>query len=402
MLFRDKARATIREHLSAVQLHLRTAEDRIAQWRELILWASLGEPFDAWMNRSAELAGAAPLERVPGPIPLVASPQMQWSSLEEQRSWAADTLIGVTTAAVDGSHMAVSDTFDLEMAVIQVAWFVNRHLPRGSFEKKVEFRILFSEDTVPGDERLGPNYTLERFTHEMNKAKDLVEKLAGLDPPPVVFIDGTIIPSFAELATPEEKRRFVEPSVELLAASEKARVPIVAYIDRSWARDVVEALSALSGMKPKAPPVSDAQVLSGILSHIGERTAAFRCQRQGILQSFNYRGQDYSREVAFLYMRVNSGLPVRIEFPAWIVRHQAIPGRGDDHSLVQYLADVVLAEAIVGNGYPWPLATADAAAALTAQDRALFLQILQEEAARAGIGLGLPRKAVSKYQRRVW
>jgi hypothetical protein len=364
--------------------------------------ASSGQMLDDWMNGYQGQGGAVPIEKLSSPPHLVVAAPAKWTNLEEQRAWAEEILIGITTAAVDGSHMAVSDTFDLEMAAIQVAWFVNRHQPGCSFKKQVQLDIRFSEDIAPSDHGSALDYSLERFTAEMERARQLVEELSGQDPPAVVFIDGTIIPSFAELMSAEERLRYIQPCVELLAASEQALVPVVAYIDRSWARDLLEALAAISGLKPKAPPVSDAQVLADILTQLGQRTTAFRCLRRGVLQNFRWKGRDYSSEVAFLYMRVNSGLPVRIEFPAWIVNAPPVPtGRGNI-SMVTYLSQIVLAEAIVGNGYPWPLASADAAAALTAQDRALFMQILQSEASAAGLYFSLPSKVVSKYHRRIW
>ncbi len=404
MLFAVLARNAVRRYLEKLQNHLITVEDSLTEWRECFAAASAGGLLEAWLRDAERVPGAAPLEAVDEAPYLTYDMNLQWSSLEDQRAWAEETLRGVTTAAVDGSHMTV-DVFDVQLGAVQVAWFINRHMPGGSFEKQVELYPILTEETDPGEARPASNYPLERWKAEMDRARRLVEGLAGQQPPSVVFVDGTIIPSFAELASDDERRSYIEASVELVATSKATRVPVVAYIDRSWARDLVDALAYISGKgnRSKLPPLSDPQVMAGILQRIGQRTAAFRCQRTGkVLQGFVYKGQDYSREVAFLYLRVSSGLPVRIEFPAWAVTAPPVPTRRGERKLVDYIAEITLAEAIVGEGYPWPLASADAAAALTAKDRAYFAQILQEEAEAFGIRLSTPRKAASKYHRRVW
>ncbi len=401
MLFLDKALETIRSVLPEVHEHLEAAEDRITQWQEALRQLSSNVPlYREWASQHASIRGSVPMETSWGSS-FVKTSDLDFNSLEDQRSWAEQVLEGVTTAAVDGSHMDASDILDLGLGVVQVAWFVNRHHRGGDYEKHVNVQVVFDGD-LRSDQPRSAFYQLTRFEAEMAKAKELVCSLQGTAPlPPVVFIDGTLIPSFAELATPEVRQGYVAPVVELLEASERYRVPVVAYIDRSWARDVLDALATLLGLQPKAPPVSDAETFNSLLAQLGARTIAFGCRRRGILQSFTFRGRDYSTGVAFVYMRVNSSLPVRIEFPSWVV-DEAEAVAPANSNLVDYIAQITLAEAIVGDGYPWPLASADAAAALTAKDRAFFLELLQREMANWGIELLPTRKTVSKYQRRIW
>jgi len=60
----------------------------------------------------------------------------------------------------------------------------------------------------------------------------------------------------------------------------------------------------------------------------------------------------------------------------------------------------VRAECVVGNGYPYALETADAAAVIGAQDRGRLLQALQTFAEQENLNLRVSRKAMSKARRR--
>jgi len=64
------------------------------------------------------------------------------------------------------------------------------------------------------------------------------------------------------------------------------------------------------------------------------------------------------------------------------------------------VTDVVRAECVVGNGYPYAIETADAAAVVTPRDREQFLRVMQEFAERDSFGFRVARKAISKQHRR--
>jgi hypothetical protein len=83
-------------------------------------------------------------------------------------------------------------------------------------------------------------------------------------------------------------------------------------------------------------------------------------------------------------------MPARLDIPSWIF----------EAGLLQEVLDAVRAECVVGNGYPYALETADAAAVITAQDRARILQTLQMFAEQEKLGFRISRKAMSKSRRR--
>jgi isopentenyldiphosphate isomerase len=77
--------------------------------------------------------------------------------------------------------------------------------------------------------------------------------------------------------------------------------------------------------------------------------------------------------------------------PRWIV----------DTGQLDRVLDIVRAECVVGNGYPYPLETADAVAVLTAEDRERFYRLFQQFLAEEQMELKITRKALSKRRRRV-
>jgi hypothetical protein len=72
-----------------------------------------------------------------------------------------------------------------------------------------------------------------------------------------------------------------------------------------------------------------------------------------------------------------------------------------DVGILDRVMDIVRAECVVGNGYPYAVETADAVAVITLRDRERFYRVFQAFAEEEGIGLRFSRKAVSKLGRRV-
>ena len=88
--------------------------------------------------------------------------------------------------------------------------------------------------------------------------------------------------------------------------------------------------------------------------------------------------------------RVHDGEPARLDIPAWV--YSAGP--------LETVIDTVRAECVVGNGYPYALETADAAAVITTLDRERFLRAMQDFAGRENIDFLVSRKPASKTRRR--
>ena len=79
---------------------------------------------------------------------------------------------------------------------------------------------------------------------------------------------------------------------------------------------------------------------------------------------------------------------------------QPLPPLPNGEGRLEHLLDVARAEAVVGNGYPYPLETADAVAVLSLEDRERFYRVFQQFAEKHDLRLRQSRKALSKRQRR--
>src|SRR5437588_7489171 len=208
---------------------------------------------------------------------------------------------------------------------------------------------------------------------------------------PVVFFDGSLVVSFA-LSMPNPYRdRYINSAVSLLKTSEDLRVPLIGYIDTSYARDMITMLRRLDSVRQhpvlrETKNIHDALLWQGHLRW-GDRTPAMICARGDILEGYGA----YREQVAFCYLQTTSTRPpARLEFPRWML----------DDGILEPVLDVVRAEVIAGQGYPYAIEAADAVSVITMQDRAEFYAEFQEFMERQGLKFTFSTKAVSKSRRR--
>jgi len=330
--------------------------------------------------------GAEPLEPL-GDHPnwLIAS-GLTWASREESHAWVRDRLTGIATFAVDGSQIYPSKDFSIPVALVQIGWFENLHQPGGQYEKDVDVDIMTPADLKantsgdPVDRRVN----MRRFEMETERLVQYMEDRAGCDHC-LAFLDGSLVVTFAEAFDEKTQQFYVDCVVRLLQASEKCRVPLIGYIDTSYARDLTLMLQRLTPGLPDAPAIHDASLVRKM--QWGDRTPLFRCRRPGILRE--YPGAISSR-IAFTYLKAHDGFPVRLELPTWIY----------DAGLLENVLDWVRGEVIIGSGYPYVIETADQTAVLKTDDRQTFYRLLQEWAEEENLHLRLSRKMVSKVRRR--
>jgi hypothetical protein len=205
---------------------------------------------------------------------------------------------------------------------------------------------------------------------------------------PVCFFDGSLVISFVQHMLPERQRLYVDAVMGLLRASEECRVPLVGFIDTSYANDFLVMLNGLTA-RPSRQRISDGAVLRARMSW-GDRTTAWICAREDRVQPFG--GAKYYDQVCFLYLKTTADRPpARLDLPRWLVEAEEL----------ERVVDVVRAECVVGNGYPYAVETADAVAVITMQDRERFYRAFQEFTETEGLPLRFSRKAVSKRGRRM-
>lgn len=328
----------------------------------------------------------------------------RWRSHEEARGWAARVLAGRTTFAADGSQIYPGRECTMPVAAVQVASFENPHLADGSYTKEAHFKVIAPDELLEGDRaHESPEQVIgaRRFELEVKTICDFIERTRGWRARgrrvPLAFLDGSLLISSLRKGTEVLfSTRYAQALAELLRLSRECEVPVVGYIDQSYAPDLRGLIEALDPERTRAN-VYDAQLLRApvgedgapLLSAWGERTIFWLCRRANLAPEFyDERGEP---AVGFVYMQMSAdGHPARVEVPSWVC----------EAGLLEEVFDAVRAECVVGNGYPYAIETADAAAAMTGRDREQFLRVMQDFAARNELSFRVARKPSSKARRR--
>ena len=331
----------------------------------------------------------------------------EFANHEQARQWA-ECIEGITTLAVDGSQLLPWRDASIPVALVQVGFFANPHMRGRPYTKDVRLEVLAPEEIMEeskNEHKEADSYpysdmqvTFRRYLLEVDTLCAQMEQFAQArkagDPAysPVVFFDGSLVVSFALLMPSPYRERYIQSAVALLRTSEELRVPLIGYIDTSYARDVITMLRRLDIVAPHpvlrdTKNVHDALLWKGKLAW-GDRTPAMICARGDILEDYG----EYREKVAFCYLQTSNGqAPARLEFPRWLI----------DDGILEPVMDVVRAEVIAGgNGYPYAIETADAVAVISMQDRAEFYMQFQEFIERQGMKFTFSRKAASKNRRR--
>ena len=327
-----------------------------------------------------------------------------WRSHEEARRWALAALRDRVTFAADGSQIFPGREASLPVAAVQVASFENPHSPDGRYSKDVRFEVIAPGELLGrrGDfESPEQLVALRRFELEARAVCEFLERGAGwrsrAERAPVAFFDNTLLVASLRKGTDRHlSQRMADALGRLILLSRETEVPVVGYVDHSYAHDIVGLLAALHGDPPETNAY-DAQLLRARaagsaappLGAWGDRTIFWHCQRPNLAENFfDERGAPL---VGFVYLQTTAdGHPARLDIPAWV------QGAG----LVEEVVDAVRAECVVGNGYPYAIETADQAALMSARDREQFLRAVQDFAAEHRLDFHVSRKALSKGRRR--
>jgi len=330
----------------------------------------------------------------------------QFANHEQARQWA-ECIEGITTVAVDGSQLLPWRDASIPVALVQIGFFVNPHQQNRQYVKDVRMEVLPPDEIMEEAKNEADNpdsypysemkVTLRRYLLEIETLCNQMQQLAlarHKDDPlysPVVFFDGSLVVSFALTMPNPYRERYIESAIALLRASEELRVPLIGYIDTSYARDIITMLRRLDSNQPQpvlreTKKIHDALLWHNHL-HWGDRTPAMICARNDILQSYG----PYRDSIAFCYLQTTGHRPpTRLEFPRWML----------DDGVLEPVLDVVRAEIIAGNGYPYAIETADAVSVITMQDRNNFYAQFQAFMEQQGVKFTFSTKSLSKNRRR--
>jgi hypothetical protein len=323
----------------------------------------------------------------------------KWQNHEQARAWSMEILKNRTTFAADGSQLYFEKETSLPIGAIQIGWFENPHDGSQNYKKNAEFTILSPKDLLQDQEEpMNPETRIgeKRFHAEAAKVAEFLSSKKGWqergERMPLAFFDGTLLVSFS-LPQTALQMSFVQAMVNLVRHSRDCRVPLVGYVDRSFARDLLSMLGSFGeGMIEKSTLYDSSILHTGefpVLYAWGARTSYCYSDRRG-LQAFFDPATGRSL-VGFSYLQTTSNAgPARLDIPGWVY----------EDGLLDEMLDVVRAECVVGLGYPYALETADQTAVISFKDKEIFLAALQEFATREKLGFSVARKAASKNRRR--
>jgi len=324
---------------------------------------------------------------------LVIQFKTDFSNHREARKWACKVLSNVELCASDGSQIYPSKDMSIPLGLVNVSWFYNNH--NGKYEKDSSLELLTPNELFdPEDTGMPSNSAVDaiRFECECEALKKNILAHKGT----FAIFDGSLLVSFATRLPAEHREKHIRAMLDLLYSSWISQSPVIGYIDVSYARDIAKMLSNLFSEEVEKR-VFDAGLVNHILKNWGDRTCCFTCRRKGIVDKYENEKDENEEddkkekekrkdvEIAFFYMRVNSERPVRVEFPSWALH------------LSDKIADVILAECIVGNGYPHILRVVHDSACITNEDKEKFLRMFQKFQQKENIEMQISRKRISKY-----
>jgi hypothetical protein len=388
-----------KDRFAAYQRDLRDHADRFQVALQQLAGLPTAEIEAHLAAAGVEWPGARPTPEHDRPDGLVVPFGLHWDNHSAARSWALEVLRDQTTFAADGSQIPPSRDFSVPVAAVQVGWFENPHAPGRAYVKDVAFEVLAPDELAGDDDGAGGDdadpralfpdtlVNLRRFEEECRTVEEYIRSHAGTRPAPLCLFDGSLVVSFARHLSPTLRQAYLDAVAAMLYASERARVPLVGYVDNSRARDLTTMLVHLFGLPPPRN-LTDGGLLRSSM-HWGDRSTAWWCARDDEVLSLYETG---AGRIAFVYLQTTAdGPPARLELPGWLL---------DDSNEIERVVNLIRAECVVGNGYPYALETADAVAVISAEDRQRFYAAFQQFAEKEGLAMRYARKAHSKATRR--
>lgn len=288
-----------------------------------------------------------------------------FDNIDTAISWAVNQFANSTITAIDGSQIMPSKELSYPIAMIQTGYFTiifSNDFPNKPAETVSNTfpEILISSDSVISGAMLREgDVSLKRQSLEISTAKKLLDDLSKL-PDPIILMDGTLIYSYMINLNPLTRQKAIDELVNFLQSAERHKIPVIGYIDTSYAKDLASTLLEMQS-RTNIFPVSDGSILNTVLDRLGDYIIPFFCQREPIPEYGSY-----ANKICFSYMRVNSVKVIRLEFPFWIWKS----GRYES------VMKSILAEAIVSHGYPRVLTRAHQTAVLNNADREKFHRIV--------------------------
>ena len=99
---------------------------------------------------------------------------LAWQNREQSLNWVRQRLTGITTFAVDGSQIYPGKDLSIPIALVQIGWFENPHLPTGEYEKDVAIDVMTPTDLRAGHsgDPVDRQVNMRRFQMETERLMD--------------------------------------------------------------------------------------------------------------------------------------------------------------------------------------------------------------------------------------
>ncbi len=297
---------------------------------------------------------------------------------EDVSVWKAEILKDRVTAATDGSQIEPDKNLGLFFGAVQTGWFINYHAEKPPV-KNIEFEIVLPSTSAEDDYELRQEVSFQRFRREVEKLTAIINTLGkqSFTKLPVAFFDGSLTVSF--ISSESRRREYQKLIKGLLNASSKHKIPVVGYIDTSLAFNLSRSLEQVYNLQSLSDKVSDSTLISHFTHKWGERTA--------FLEYFEKTDEESGLGFCYLKACSRRKKPCRLEIPMWVY----------EAGLMNEVANVVLAECLIGNGFPYPIEVADSIAVIQHAEREAFYDYLEKQ---LDLGLGQSLKLRSKTVRR--
>lgn len=326
-------------------------------------------------------------------------------NLPEMINWAKKNLLQKTVVASDGSQIYSSQEYSIPVALIHVARCRNDHSIEKKYSKDTLIRILSPEELLLEESgRKKKTFSQEpvdciRFkmecdllTQEMEIIKNEIPKINQA----YFIMDGSLILSFLDRSNPKIQEVHLQSLKNAIAESRKTKYPLIGYVDSSRAKDVVNMVAYLSPLNLKSINyISDSTVIEKyfrenleINMKFGDRTCSFICDRNEPV--YKKYPSEIKQGIAFFYIKLNSEQLARVEFPDYILNNEEI---------IDELANIIIAESIIGQGYPHIIDQVHHAAVIHAKERSKFYRLFQKFCMDEKLQFRIFNKARSKQRR---
>ena len=312
--------------------------------------------------------------------------------------------------AVDGSQIEIDRDSPFDAYLINVGRVYIRYGQASEAVIDSEARTYYKPDDLvlggrrrPGHERIIGSSVIaaRRDTAEVSALADMAEELPD-GVPAVGLLDGSLtqwrISEADNIADPDVRKQYLDALSRLQEVSKQRDFVVASYISRPRAREVVNALriaicpfdtpncaaycrDKAEGERPcdVVARVRDRDIFDELLDNDGDRSGIFRNQSDEVA--------GYGEHLPnFFYMAAENEL-ARIELPQWSLGH------------IDLLHTLLWDQIRLGDGYPLALAEAHEEAVVRADDRALFRQLLENEAMSRSAPDRTSAKSAAKRQR---